>query len=113
MKQCITSIKCKTIYSDFSSIAGVGGKIDSLILPTDHDNGFFTKVFTAQVDQLPLLWDVICSKFDRDFMIPSLNEKHNYNLKGYTFTNSFNININYVTIDIFYTYIFYNKFEIK
>lgn len=71
----ITSTKCKTTYSDFSSIAGVGGKIDSLILPTDHDNGLFTRVFTAQVDQLLLFWDVSCSKFDWDFMIPSLNEK--------------------------------------
>lgn len=43
-------------------------------------------------------------------MIPSLNEKHNYNLKGNTFTNSSNININYVTIGI---PIPYNNFEIK
>jgi len=55
MTKCITSTKFKTTYSDFSSIAGVGVKIDSLILPTDHDNGLFTKVFTAQVDQLLLL----------------------------------------------------------
>lgn len=55
MQKYITSTNCKTIYSDFSSIAGVGDKIDSLILPTDHDNGLFTKVFTAQVDHLLLL----------------------------------------------------------
>jgi len=36
-------------------MAAVGDKIDSLILPTDHVNGLFTKVFTAQVDQLLLL----------------------------------------------------------
>lgn len=70
-----TSTRYKITYSDFSSIAAVGDKIDSLILLTPHDNGLLTNVFTAQDDQLLLFCDVICSKFDRDFMVPSLKKK--------------------------------------